>query len=250
MTSPSSAYSPPNPGVTRAPTVRLTGPEKLNLFRYEIGINPVDDVARANRPASNQGIYKECVRQITKTKLAYWLCATVLNACLLAQVSIGAVLTALGASEGNHIVITVLGAANTVIASVLTYFKAQGLPYRLLAYLNELKRVRTSVEQKERDFMSGRWKDSNGKELDVFKEADALVRMFQDAKDTSEANHPETYTATGTGNGAGKGPMVANGDVADEVLQMDKKPIAKGKARSYDGMGFDGTGELEGEHKD
>src|SRR5450755_2775462 len=96
-----------------------------------------------NQTACDRGVYVECIREIHKVTWYYWACASLLNICLLVQIAIGAVLTALGASQAPHLAITILGAANTVMAGVLTYLKGQGLPYRLLVYLNELKRIRT-----------------------------------------------------------------------------------------------------------
>jgi SMODS and SLOG-associating 2TM effector domain len=250
FTSPSTSTSPPTPAkpIARQPTqFQLSNASKLELFRNEIGITAVTDVPKNARAATNKGVYHECVSELHKMKFLYWLCATILNLCLLLQVAIGASLTALGASSGGKLAITILGATNTVIASILTYLKAQGLPFRLLAYLNELKRVRAAIELKERDFVVGRWKDSEGKPVDVYKVVDDLVKLYEDAKTNSESNHPETYTASaGTGPGTGTG-MEREG--AKRVLEGEGNRRDAGAGAYHDASGSkDERVEMRGGH--
>ena len=59
---------------------------------------------------------------------------------------------ALAASGMSHVVITVLGSINTVIAGVQTYLKGQGLPNRVQQYGFGLRKLREHIEDLERHF--------------------------------------------------------------------------------------------------
>ena len=68
---------------------------------------------------------------------------------LLAQVILGAAITALGASESSHILITVFGASNTVIAGIVAYLKSRGQPMRSRMFRDDLERVVDEIENSE-----------------------------------------------------------------------------------------------------
>lgn len=56
----------------------------------------------------------------------------VFNLIAIAQIVVGAAITALGPSGGEHkLAITILGAVNTSIAGLLAFLKGRGLPERL-----------------------------------------------------------------------------------------------------------------------
>ena len=100
---------------------------------------------------------------------------------------------------------------------------------------------------RKRDFLSGRWKGTDGNELDVYTEVDKLVKMFADAKETSEANHPETYSptkpdATGTKSTTAIGPNVGGKTGAVGATQ--------GTPGDHGVKSHDGAGDLSGEYKD
>ena len=150
------------------------------------------------RPAPNVGIYKRIALEERKAKLEYYACALLINTCLLAQVVFASALTALGAGNGSHTQITVLGAANTVIATVLTFTKGSGLPNSLRQYQQILRKVREYIEQRERDFAQSDCK------LSVDLELQRIHEMYKEARQIHENNDPSTYdkpaTATGKDN--------------------------------------------------
>ena len=139
------------------------------------------------RPAPNVGIYKRVASEERKAKLEYYACALLINACLLAQVVFASALTALGAGHGSHTQITVLGAANTVIATVLTFTKGSGLPNSLRQYQQTLRKVREYIEQRERDFAQTDCK------LSVDLEMQRIREMYEEARQIHENNDPSTY---------------------------------------------------------
>jgi hypothetical protein len=62
---------------------------------------------------------------------------------------LGAALTGLGASGSSHILITVFGALNTIIAGVVAYLKSRGQPMRARMFRDDLDRVVDEIENSE-----------------------------------------------------------------------------------------------------
>jgi hypothetical protein len=79
----------------------------------------------------------------------YLFTAALSNTLLLTQVVLGAALTALGASESSHILITVFGALNTIIAGLVAYLKSRGQPMRARMFRDDLDRVVDEMENSE-----------------------------------------------------------------------------------------------------
>lgn len=185
---------------TAAPTASsFDGPPPANLvkFRNLTGIStPVnitgDDRAR---PAKNIGIYSRVVAEEKKTHIQYHTMSSIIQLCFLGQIVVAATLTALGAANASHVVITILGAVNTVIAGLQTYLKGQGLPNRLRQYEFGLRKLREHIEDRERDFSAA---DCG---LNVNYEIADIVAMYQVVRQTAEDNTPDTYLPM---QGAGK----------------------------------------------
>ena len=131
-------------------------------------------------------------------KLEYYACALLINACLLAQVVFASALTALGAGHGSHTQITALGAANTVIATILTFTKGSGLPNSLRQYQQTLRKVREYIEQRERDFAQ------NDCKLSVDLELQRIHAMYEEARQIHENNDPSTYNKPAIATGKDK----------------------------------------------
>ena len=168
--------------------------DKLKLFRDLIGINPIPIPGRADpkRPAQNMGTYKRLCDAEVKARLEYYATASAINFCLLSQIVVAAALTALGASDGSHIAITVLGSINTIIAGVQTYLKGQGLPTRLLEYANGLRKVREYIEEDERQFMRA------DTQLDIDKEIKKCIDMYEAVRQNAEDNYPNSWKGLGS----------------------------------------------------
>lgn len=73
--------------------------------------------------------------------------ASVANGMLWAQIIIGAAITALGATHanGSKTATIYLGAASTVIAGFLTYFKSRNQPNRSRQFRQALRKVRNKM---------------------------------------------------------------------------------------------------------
>ena len=166
--------------------------DRLNIFRERVGITDVLELGPrpSRRKAPNIGIYNRVAAEEREAKLQYMFSAFVINTCLLAQVVFASALTALGAGNGSHTQITILGAANTVIAAILTFTKGQGLPNRLRQYQCSLRKIREHIEQKERDFAES---DCG---LEVNLEMQRIIKMYEEVRQTDENNDPSTYHAS------------------------------------------------------
>jgi hypothetical protein len=167
--------------------------------------------SKLDRPAQNIGIYQRIVKLQKNRHREYLVITALLNACLLAQIIFAAILTALGASEAPHNVITVFGAINVAIAGLLAFYKGQGLPDRLRQDWIGLSKVRDYIEERERLLQANVKHDPDlekgdiqgGKPDDLMMEIKTVLAMFNQQIDTMEANRPDTYVIPGVGTTTG-----------------------------------------------
>ena len=225
-------YHKPTP--TFQPDLEKAGSiDRLNVFREQVGISDVIEMGprASKRPAPNIGIYNRVATEEHKAKLQYYASALVINLCLLSQVVLASALTALGAGNGSHTQITALGAANTVIAAILTFTKGSGLPNRLRQYQCTLRKVREYIEQRERDFAQ------LDCQLDLDHEMQVIKGMYEQARVNDENNDPGTYhnpTAASTANGplAGKIRAEEPSSTLSPELHQPASRIAPASARA------------------
>ncbi|KAK4146077.1 uncharacterized protein C8A04DRAFT_10084 [Dichotomopilus funicola] len=174
------------------------------------------------------GIYAAAVREVQRKRIAYHLLSVLINASHFAQIIIGASLTALGPSAGDHvIVITLLGAINTVIAGVLALVKGQGLPERLNHDRAEFRRLQDWIEQTEALLAVGVL-GRDRKEVGVL--VQTAFRKYNAAKQCEESNQPENYVrypetdlTMGPG-GPGGGPAAVGGRPVSQVESVSPPP--------------------------
>jgi Niemann-Pick C1 protein len=169
--------------------------ENYEHFCRRVGIWPMNTPssnAKRDRPAKNTGTYAELIKSQKKTRAEYYTTASVINIALFAQILIAAAVTAVSATAGPGVAITVLGALNTVLAASLTWVKGQGLPDRLLSYANELRRVREHIEDLERQYEA-----SPDFRLDVNKEAKEIYHMYNTARKNAEEAYVGTFKTVG-----------------------------------------------------
>jgi len=114
-------------------------------------------------------------------------------------VVLGAAVTALGASESSHILITLFGALNTIIAGVVAYLKSRGQPMRARMFRDDLERVVDEIENSE-IMWRGISKRMHGyDEIDINNtvtvrgELARLTRLYEKAVRTNTANSPDMY---------------------------------------------------------
>lgn len=119
-------------------------------FCLLVGVPPSNGAKNAPHPAGfKRTLYGRAIHKRNTQNATYLFTAALSNTLLLTQVVLGAALTALGASESSHILITVFGALNTVIAGLVAYLKSRGQPMRARMFRDDLDRVVDEMENSE-----------------------------------------------------------------------------------------------------
>lgn len=139
-------------GTTSGSTQNIRGdPQDIHLqFCLLAGVPPSNLPKDANHPAiPKRSLYGRAVHKRNVQNRTYLFTAALSNTLLLSQVVLGAALTALGASESSHILITIFGALNTIIAGIVAYLKSRGQPMRAHMYRDDLDRVVDEIENSE-----------------------------------------------------------------------------------------------------
>jgi SMODS and SLOG-associating 2TM effector domain len=162
-----------------------------------VGIPPSDEPDVEHQPIGPKTLYGRVLRERKSQQRTYIFTAGISNSLLLAQVIIGAAVTALGASESSHILITLFGATNTIIAGVVAYLKSRGQPMRARMYKDDLERVVDEIENSEIMWL-GITKKMHGyqdididKEVTVRSEVARLTRLYERAV-RSNVRGPQT----------------------------------------------------------
>ena len=117
-------------------------------------------------------------------------------------------LTAMGAANTNHAVITVFRAVNTAIAGFWAYLKGFVLPGRFKYYENSWRKVRKTIEQRERNFSSAATYGtalSAGQTLE--KAVADIESLYHDTRTDIEVNMPDNYTSLNK-QGGGRTPQL------------------------------------------
>ncbi|KAK0390983.1 hypothetical protein NLU13_0485 [Sarocladium strictum] len=136
-----------------------------------------------------RGLYKDVVVQKTKCFYLFHVSSIFRWTLLILQILIGATLTALGPSSvDNSLAITILGAANTVVAGLLALLHNSGLPDRFRYDMQEFERVEDHI----RGILEGRLAPAD-EELDQL--LAECFGMFSQAKETVSANMPPSYNS-------------------------------------------------------
>jgi hypothetical protein len=164
------------------------------------GIAPSNLPKDANFPKpSRTSLYVRATKRRSAQNRKYLFTAAVTNTLLLSQVVIGAALTALGASSSSHILITIFGALNTVIAGIVTYLKSRGQPMRARMFRDDLERVVDQIEDSEIMWMGiahgmhGYDEIDIDDEVSVRSEVARLTRLYDRAMRNNTENNPDMY---------------------------------------------------------
>lgn len=207
-------------------------PQSVNYEQFcrRVGIWPMSARSAPDgtikRPAKNQGTYKELVNSQSKCRAEYYTTASLINIALFSQIIIAAAVTAVSAAAGPRVAVTVLGALNTVLAGSLTWVKGQGLPDRLLAYANELRRVREHIEDLERQY-----EERPDFRLNVKEEAEKIYEMYDNARKNAENAYAGTFSG-----------MTAGGLKGDWKTSRESKSVTDGSGPGPGGKGTGTTG--------
>jgi len=123
----------------------------------------------------------------------YWFVATLSNSLLFIQVVIAASLTALGAFNDRRArtATIFLGAINTIIAALLTYFKSRNQPNRARQLRNDLGRVVDQLDDAEANFRAA------NAPADVTAAIQTIRTAYKQAREDAEANYPDLWVKAG-----------------------------------------------------
>jgi hypothetical protein len=152
----------------------------------------------------------------------YQLLSVSLNLLVILQVVIGATITALGPSGGDHVLaITVLGAFNTSIAGILSLLKGRGLPQRLRRNMAEISKVLDLIRERKTLLRYGNLQVSD---LAISELLQDIFQAYSSMKRIIESNQPDTY------NDSNEFRHAANSD----QQQRETNQKANGKRRQRD----------------
>jgi len=156
-------------------------------------------------------LYKRATRELHSQNITYLVTACLSNTLLLTQVVLGATLTALGASESSHVLITIFGVMNTVIAGLVAYLKSRGQPMRARMFRDDMERVVDEIENSEVMWLGisrgvlGYDEINTDGEVTVRSEVARLTRLYDRAVKTDTMNNPDIYMAGGSLDGTQAG---------------------------------------------
>ncbi|PNS21704.1 hypothetical protein CAC42_1558 [Sphaceloma murrayae] len=156
-------------------------------------------------------LYQRVLRRRRSQNIVYLFTASLANTLLLSQVVLGAALTALGASQSSHVLITVFGAANTIIAGLVAYLKSRGQPMRARMYREDLERLVDEMENSATMWLGIATGTHGYDAIDVEDrvtvrgEVARLTRLWDQAVRRNVSNDPDMYAAGSVGDGGGEG---------------------------------------------
>lgn len=160
------------------------------------------DTPKHGQSPPPKSLYGRASRQLASQRWTYYATASLSNTLLLTQVVLGAALTGLGASESSHILITVFGALNTIIAGVVAYLKSRGQPMRSRMYRDDLERVVDEIENSEimwlgisRGVHGYDEIDTDENRVTIRSEIARLTRLYDRAVRNNSLNNPDMYMA-------------------------------------------------------
>lgn len=153
-------------------------------------------------------LYGRATRQYASARRGHNFMSSLNNILLLSQVILGATLTALGASESSHILITLFGVMNTVIAGLVAYLKSRGQPARTRLFRDDLSRVVDEIENSEIMWLGIAQGIHGYDDIDiddkvtVRSEVARLMRLYEKAMRSWMMSNPDNYLM-GQSDGAG-----------------------------------------------
>ncbi|EXJ67744.1 uncharacterized protein A1O5_09090 [Cladophialophora psammophila CBS 110553] len=124
----------------------------------------------------------------------YWFVAVLSNSLLFFQILIAASLTVLGAFNDRRArtATIFLGATNTVIAGLITYFKSRNQPNRARQFRNDLAKIVDQLDDAEANFRNPNRRD------DVYAVMEQIRDAYNQARTDAEVNYPDLWVRGST----------------------------------------------------
>ena len=177
--------------------------DPYDQFCLLIGISPSDKNDAKYKHSGDGTLYLRATRKRKAQNLTYGFTAALSNTLLLSQVVLGATLTALGASESSHVLITIFGVLNTIIAGLVAYLKSRGQPMRARMFRDDLEHVVEEIENSKTMWLGIKDRVHGYDEIDiddkvsVRSEVARLTRLYESAVKKYMQNNPDMYSAGG-----------------------------------------------------
>ncbi|KAJ5506917.1 hypothetical protein PEX1_021940 [Penicillium expansum] len=177
--------------------------------------------------AATSQLRRKLTRKGKEERFQYQLISIVFNLIAITQIILGAAITALGPSAGEHVLaITILGALNTSIAGLLALLKGRGLPERLRRNSIEIAKVLDIIQERTILLRYGNTQTSNDGISSHLQEA---FRAYTYAQQIIDGNQPDTYTV-GRKNHNSVAATDMNGSSSETTVTNE----ASGKRRQID----------------
>jgi hypothetical protein len=169
-------------------------------FCFLVGNSPADQPSSKSKyKPPRDTLYHRALSQRKHQSTIYALTRALTNTLLLAQVVLGAALTGLGATDSPGWLITIFGAANTIIAGIVTFLKSRGQPMRARMFRDDLSRVVDEIENSATMWRGISQKVHGYDAIDtddavtVRSEVARLTRLYDRAVKTNTMNDPDHY---------------------------------------------------------
>jgi len=194
-------------------------PNKLQeCFRHITGFND----------PKPKGLYEKVDSKRKTTRRDYIYSSYLISVLMGLQIVVAAALTALGASNAPHVVVTVLGAINTAIAGLLAYMKSSGLPNRPRFFHTKWRELKDHIEHWDRslgdkDFcqIDGHKKEDNCCSKRAHEEAHKIESWYYQVKADVDAitveGHPSETKVKGTSVTKDKATSVAKDKATSDM---------------------------------
>lgn len=169
-------------------------------FCHLIGTRPINLPPDQRHSPHPESLYSRAVAQKKSQNRTYLFTATLTNTLILSQVVLGAALTGLGASNSSHILVTIFGAFNTIIAGLIAWLKSRGQPMRARMFRDDLERVVDEIENSAMMWLGisknvhGYDKIDTDDQVTVRSEVARLTRLYDRAVKTNTLNDPDMYS--------------------------------------------------------
>lgn len=194
----------------------VSGKNAHDQFCALVGCPPSGLPKEKKFQVPKKSLYGRTISQLSSQRIAYNFTAALNNTLLLTQVVLGAALTALGASASSHILITVFGVMNTIIAGLVAYLKSRGQPMRARMHRDDLERIVDEIENSEvmwrgiSDGVHG-YDEIDTDEVTVRSEVARLTRLYERAIRLNGMNNPDMYMAGAGGSDGNTGGGIRSG---------------------------------------
>ena len=172
-------------------------------FCLLVGIPPFHKHSPSSQQSDCIPLYARAVRKRRAQNWTYNFTSALSNVLLLAQVVLGALLTALGAMASSYRLITVFGVVNTIIAGLMAYLKSRGQPMRARMFRDDLEEVVDEIEDSRAMWLAIKHGVHGYDEIDIDDEVSVrsevarLTKMYETAVKKYAESSPDMHGKAG-----------------------------------------------------